>query len=143
MEERLSKKSKQLSGGEPSRAKILQNWCQNQKLIICKKKSHWHLDHLGDPATFPNSTTIIVGPGFKKEFFLDDDAKQPKEDSPIPSSFYADRTLREISELEFDLNIAGFSVFDYFGDGSFYLVNSPGVRFLSPNWPCKPPLTYI
>lgn len=28
--------------------------------------SHWHWDHIGDPSTFPRSTALIVGPGFKK-----------------------------------------------------------------------------
>jgi len=28
--------------------------------------SHWHWDHIGDPSTFPSSTALIVGPGFKK-----------------------------------------------------------------------------
>lgn len=28
--------------------------------------SHWHWDHTGDPNRFPSSTTLIVGPGFKK-----------------------------------------------------------------------------
>ena len=27
--------------------------------------SHWHFDHTGNPATFPSSTDLIVGPGFK------------------------------------------------------------------------------
>lgn len=28
--------------------------------------SHSHWDHIGDPSTFPNSTDLVVGPGFKK-----------------------------------------------------------------------------
>ena len=28
--------------------------------------SHWHWDHTGNPALFPKSTDIIVGPGFKE-----------------------------------------------------------------------------
>jgi hypothetical protein len=71
---------------------------------------------------------VIVGPGFGEEFFPDG---KPEEDSPILPSYYANRTLREISEAEFNLDIAGFAVYDYFGDGSFYLINSPGVRFFS------------
>ncbi|KAK1495283.1 metallo-beta-lactamase superfamily protein [Colletotrichum tamarilloi] len=27
--------------------------------------SHWHWDHIGDPSTFPKTTDLIVGPGFK------------------------------------------------------------------------------
>ena len=28
--------------------------------------SHSHWDHIGDPSTFPNSTDLVVGPGFKE-----------------------------------------------------------------------------
>ena len=27
--------------------------------------SHWHWDHTGDPSTFPDTTDLVVGPGFK------------------------------------------------------------------------------
>lgn len=30
--------------------------------------SHSHFDHHGDPNTFPDSTDLIVGPGFKANF---------------------------------------------------------------------------
>jgi hypothetical protein len=88
--------------------------------------SHSHWDHLGDPSTFPSSTDIIVGPGFRAEYFP---RGQPIPDSPIKKEYYENRNLREISAAEFDINIAGFPAFDYFGDGSFYLMDSPGVRF--------------
>lgn len=86
--------------------------------------SHWHWDHIGDPSTFPPTTKLVVGPGFK-------DAMLPgapaNPDSPIRESDYAGRELREIS---FDgpdtLRIGKFPAFDYFGDGSFYLLDSPG-----------------
>ena len=26
--------------------------------------SHWHWDHIGDPSRFPESTELVVGPGF-------------------------------------------------------------------------------
>ena len=36
---------------------------------------------------------------------------------------------RPTREIEFDnaLDIGGFRAFDYFGDGSFYLLDAPGV----------------
>lgn len=46
-------------------------------------------------------------------------------DSPIQESDYANRTLREIT-FEGNLKIGQFSAYDYFGDGSFYLLDSPG-----------------
>lgn len=46
-------------------------------------------------------------------------------DSPIRESDYADRTLREIT-FDTSLKIGQFPAFDYFGDGSLYLLDSPG-----------------
>ncbi|KAL4804102.1 beta-lactamase-like protein [Aspergillus unguis] len=84
--------------------------------------SHWHWDHIGNPSTFPPTTDLIVGPGFK-------DALLPgypaNPDSPIRESDYADRTLREIT-FGSDSRIGQFPAYDYFGDGSFYLLDSPG-----------------
>lgn len=49
-------------------------------------RSHWHWDHIGDPSTFPTSTDLIVGPGFK-------DAMLPgapaNPESPILEADYA------------------------------------------------------
>ncbi|KAF4907506.1 Cytochrome P450 monooxygenase mpaDE [Colletotrichum fructicola] len=86
--------------------------------------SHWHWDHIGDPSTFPVTTDLIVGPGFK-------DAMLPgapaNPESPILEMDYVGRTLREISfEGSQTLRIGGFPAFDYFGDGSFYVLDSPG-----------------
>ncbi|KAJ9634498.1 hypothetical protein H2199_008955 [Coniosporium tulheliwenetii] len=86
--------------------------------------SHWHWDHIGDPSSFPPSTDLIVGAGFK-EAMLPGYPADPE--SPIRESDYEGRTLREIA---FDgpntLRIGQFPAFDYFGDGSFYLLDSPG-----------------
>ena len=90
-------------------------------------RSHYHWDHLGDPSTFPNSTEVVVGPGFGEEFLP---GGQPVPDSPILSKYYENRNLREISNEEFDQKFGTFPAYDYFGDGSFYLIDSPGVRFI-------------
>ncbi|KPM42364.1 hypothetical protein AK830_g4213 [Neonectria ditissima] len=86
--------------------------------------SHWHWDHIGDPSTFPATTDLVVGPGFK-EAMLPGAPANPA--SPISESDYTGRNLREI---RFDgpdaLRIGNFPAFDYFGDGSFYLLDSPG-----------------
>ncbi|KAJ5098035.1 hypothetical protein N7532_005036 [Penicillium argentinense] len=86
--------------------------------------SHWHWDHIGDPSTFPHTTDLIVGPGFK-------DAMLPgaptNPDSPLSESDYAGRNLREITFQGPEcLTIGRFRAFDYFADGSFYLLDSPG-----------------
>ena len=36
--------------------------------ILTRRHSHWHFDHRGDPSTFPPTTSLIVGPGFKENF---------------------------------------------------------------------------
>ena len=84
--------------------------------------SHWHWDHVGDPSTFESSTALVVGPGFKQNFLPGYPAD---ENGRILESDYAGRELRE---LVFDqgLRIGNFEAFDYFGDGSFYLLDSPG-----------------
>lgn len=42
--------------------------------------SHWHWDHTGNPALFPRSTEIVVGPGFKQAFLP---GYPIKPDSPV------------------------------------------------------------
>lgn len=84
--------------------------------------SHWHWDHIGDPSSFPHKVDLVVGQGFK-------DAMLPgyptNPNSPIRESDFAGRNLREIS-FDHGLKIGEFPAFDYFGDGSFYLLDSPG-----------------
>lgn len=84
--------------------------------------SHWHWDHTGAPAEFEKKTDLVVGPGFKKNFMP---AYPTKKDSPLLDS---DFDGRKVVEIAFDqgLKIGHFEAFDYFGDGSFYLLDSPG-----------------
>lgn len=84
--------------------------------------SHWHWDHAGDPSTFEKSTALVVGPGFKENLLPGYPAD---ENGRILESDYAGRELREIS-FDQGLKIGRFDAFDYFGDGSFYLLDSPG-----------------
>ncbi|KAI4125872.1 MAG: hypothetical protein LQ338_004037 [Usnochroma carphineum] len=84
--------------------------------------SHYHWDHTGDPSTFPHSTDLVVGPGFKDAITPGYPANQ---DSPIRESDYEGRHLEEVAFND-DLQIGGYSALDYFGDGSFYLLHSPG-----------------
>lgn len=85
--------------------------------------SHYHWDHTGDPKRFPGSTALIVGPGFKDRWpqgWLTNAEASVREDA------WEGRELREISFEESDLKIGRFNAFDYFGDGSFYLLDTPG-----------------
>lgn len=84
--------------------------------------SHWHWDHTGDPSSFEKSTALIVGPGFTKNFTPGYPADK---NGRILESDYEGRELREIA-FDQNLKIGRFDAFDYFGDGSFYLLDSPG-----------------
>ncbi|KAF2843304.1 Metallo-hydrolase/oxidoreductase [Patellaria atrata CBS 101060] len=87
--------------------------------------SHHHWDHIGDVSTFPSSTDLVVGPGFKEALLP---AYPTNPDSPISEAYWKDRNFREISfsEQKGELKIGRFNAFDYFGDGSFYLLDTPG-----------------
>lgn len=84
--------------------------------------SHWHWDHTGDPSSFEKSTALIVGPGFTKNFTPGYPADK---NGRILESDYEGRELKEIT-FDQGLKIGRFDAFDYFGDGSFYLLDSPG-----------------
>ncbi|OAG34518.1 hypothetical protein AYO21_11340 [Fonsecaea monophora] len=86
--------------------------------------SHWHWDHLGDPSTFPPSTELIVGPGFKAAFWP---GWPTKVDAPVRETDFAGREVREINFGEGQgLQIGKFKALDLFEDGSFYLLDTPG-----------------
>jgi glyoxylase-like metal-dependent hydrolase (beta-lactamase superfamily II) len=85
--------------------------------------SHYHWDHTGDPTLFPSDTTLVVGPGFKKRY---PKAYPSVPDAPVDERAWEGRELREISFKESKLKIGRFRAFDYFGDGSFYLLDTPG-----------------
>lgn len=76
--------------------------------------SHWHWDHIGDMSRFPRSTKLLVGPHLRKEILK----------LPLLSSDYSGRELGEVAE--FELTIGDVPAHDLFGDGSFYLLNTPG-----------------
>ncbi|KAF2432376.1 hypothetical protein EJ08DRAFT_630622 [Tothia fuscella] len=83
----------------------------------------YHMDHIGNPATFPSSTVLIVGPGFKNRF---PHAYPTVEKSPLTEDAWQGRELCEISFAESSMKVGRFKAFDYFGDGSFYLLDTPG-----------------
>ncbi|MCJ1238900.1 hypothetical protein MMC14_006892 [Varicellaria rhodocarpa] len=85
--------------------------------------SHWHFDHVGDPSRFPPSTTLVVGPGFTKAFTP---GYPTNQESPITEDAYQGRTLHEVSFENTGLRLGRFNALDWFGDGSFYLIDAPG-----------------
>lgn len=86
--------------------------------------SHWHFDHIGNPNHFPPTTKLIFGPGVKEEFMP---AYPTNPNAPLRDSDFEGRELQEITFTEPNsLRIGDFPAFDYFGDGSFYLLDTPG-----------------
>jgi hypothetical protein len=73
---------------------------------------------------FPPLTEIVVGPGFKAAPQLLPGFPK-KLDSPVLVSDFAGRQLREIDFEVSGLEIGGYRAFDFFGDGSFYLLGRP------------------
>jgi hypothetical protein len=102
------------------------------KLLATVIWSHFHWDHIGNMALFPASTEIVVGPGFKSAPQLLPGFPE-KLDSPVLVSDFKGRELREIDFTGSNLRIGGYRAYDFFGDGSFYLLGtsplSPEPRF--------------
>lgn len=84
--------------------------------------SHWHADHTGDPSTFDAHTALVVGPGFTRAFVPGYPADP---DSPVLEADYAGRELREVRFTQ-GKKVGRFDALDYFGDGSYYLLDAPG-----------------
>lgn len=84
--------------------------------------SHSHFDHTGDPSTFPPHTKLVVGPGVTASSWP---GFPTKGDAMVLDK---DREGRRVEEVRFDsgLKIGRFDALDYFGDGSFYLLDAPG-----------------
>lgn len=84
--------------------------------------SHHHFDHVGAPSKLSKSTKLVVGPGFREAFL-------PGYPANPQSEFHEeDFAGREVLEVKFSENskIGKFQAYDYFGDGSFYILNVPG-----------------
>ena len=86
--------------------------------------SHNHFDHTGDPSTFPASTELVVGPGVRD---LSWPGWPSDQEAGVLDSDIIGRKVREINfSADNPLKIGSFDAFDFFGDGSFYLLDAPG-----------------
>ncbi|KAL8824770.1 MAG: hypothetical protein Q9170_008046 [Blastenia crenularia] len=83
--------------------------------------SHNHFDHIGDITTFPPNTELVVGAGVRTASWP---GWPSNADGGVHDSDKEGRTVREIAFSGF--KIGRFDAFDYFGDGSFYLLDAPG-----------------
>ncbi|KAI3319513.1 beta-lactamase-like protein [Xylariaceae sp. AK1471] len=88
--------------------------------------SHSHFDHTGRPSLFPNSTDLIVGTGFLEAF---GQGYPVTESSPFLAREMEGRNVREINFAPNSTRIGDLQSYDYFGDGSFYLLDAPGHDF--------------
>ncbi|KAJ7334264.1 hypothetical protein DFH08DRAFT_965993 [Mycena albidolilacea] len=83
--------------------------------------SHTHFDHIGDLSKFPNTTGLVIG--------SETDASTYPEfaNASLQASDLAGRDVKKIDFSAANHTFSGLKAVDYFGDGSFYLLNTPGV----------------
>jgi len=83
--------------------------------------SHSHADHTGDMSKFPSSVDLV---------FSKDMATDTHESNPRSTLLASDLAGRKLIPIDFNakspLVIGGFKAFDFFADGSFYLLDVPG-----------------
>ena len=101
---------------------ILQEGGVDLKKVEALLLSHWHFDHCGAPSALPKNVNLVVGPGFKNEFMP---GYPSKEESPFHEADFAGR---EVIEPDFSdkFKIGDYQAYDYFGDSSLFLLNTPG-----------------
>ncbi|KAF7360607.1 Metallo-beta-lactamase superfamily protein [Mycena venus] len=82
--------------------------------------SHAHFDHVGDMSKFPNTTGLIIGGATDISTF---------PGNPNSTLQVSDLVGHKITKVDFTnatLSFSGLKAVDYFGDGSFYLLDTPG-----------------
>ncbi|RFU81922.1 metallo-beta-lactamase superfamily [Trichoderma arundinaceum] len=84
--------------------------------------SHSHLDHRGDVSLFPPNTTLNYG---KAVAYLKPEITGEAEAVFLESDF-AGRHNNEIDFSKSTFQIGGFTALDFYGDGSLYLLDTPG-----------------
>ncbi|EED24351.1 hypothetical protein TSTA_077180 [Talaromyces stipitatus ATCC 10500] len=88
--------------------------------------SHGHWDHVGDITVFPSTTELVVGPGFKEVYYP---GYPTKPDVELSERYFEGRNVREIdfsSGNKSCIKYGAFRAIDFFGDGSFFLLDTPG-----------------
>lgn len=85
---------------------------------------HAHFDHIGDVASLP-SASLIVGPGSTVGTALADELD-------VPVSVLEQRSVKALSRADDEWRVVGsLEGVDYFGDGSLWLLDTPGVSIES------------
>ncbi|KAJ6456097.1 hypothetical protein C8R45DRAFT_914165 [Mycena sanguinolenta] len=92
--------------------------------------SHTHFDHIlclfwaplakGDMSKFPNTTGLIIGS-------TTDTSTYPTfPNASLQESDFAGHNVTKLDFTTAELTFNGLKAIDYFGDGSFYLLDTPG-----------------
>ncbi|KAJ5818574.1 hypothetical protein N7474_004165 [Penicillium riverlandense] len=84
--------------------------------------SHSHWDHMGSPHLFPPTTNLCYGKGTGPF-----PTYPENQNSNLSAEDFANRKCKEIDCS--DLHIGPFPAHDFYGDGSLYLLDTPG------HWP--------
>ncbi|KAJ7684544.1 hypothetical protein DFH06DRAFT_10105 [Mycena polygramma] len=82
--------------------------------------SHAHFDHISNMAKFPNTTSLVIGSGTNTSLYPE------FPDSALQASDFAGRNVTVLTFDHTNLTFSGLPAVDYFGDGSFYLLDTPG-----------------
>ncbi|KAJ7627122.1 beta-lactamase-like protein [Roridomyces roridus] len=82
--------------------------------------SHAHFDHIGDMSKFPQSTKIVVNEKTNLTIFPD------FAGSDLQASDLSGHNVETVDFEKAKLVISGMPAVDFFGDGSFYLLDTPG-----------------
>ncbi|KAI0642893.1 Metallo-hydrolase/oxidoreductase [Trametes meyenii] len=92
---------------------------QDVKTVVI---SHLHFDHVGDTSFFPNSTFILGGDAedlLTHAYPANPDSPCLQSAVPLPRTRFLTKELSQ--------SIGPFSrAYDFFGDGSLYIVDAPG-----------------
>ncbi|KAF8140832.1 hypothetical protein K438DRAFT_1995661 [Mycena galopus ATCC 62051] len=103
---------------------LLQNGGINLTSIDVVIWSHAHFDHVGDMSLFPNTTEIIIGPATNASIYPAD------PDASLQASDFAGHVVTKFNFANVTLVFSGMKVVDNFGDGSLYLLDTPGVNIM-------------
>ena len=85
--------------------------------------SHAHIDHVGDPSVFPPTTELVVGPGFEANGLP---GYPTNPDAFLLDSAFEGRNIRELDFATSTTTIGALRAIDFFGDGAFWLLETPG-----------------
>lgn len=107
--------------------KIYQEYGIDPNTVEATVLSHTHFDHIGDIGQWPKKTKLIVGPRTLAASLPGYPSKQDSSvlDSDLPVN--SDREVIELNDKSDWVDVGSYKGIDYFGDGSFYILEAYGV----------------